>query len=255
MSSSSQGRSTKRAHAIDHEDPKRRARQTLAKAMIAIGRSNAPLQTFKAQEASIAQAMKLLGRNYSPEAFLKTCGLADEALGAKPAATAPQNSADRLPQQVQQKLQSLWRDEFGVDGEVKIEQVIGGPVEGFEFEYTVADQTHEGFAIQYDGHWFLAPGPIEAEDIGATALATRKYFDITMAIALHKKGKSDDEIMAIRQGIHPARLLWPHEIVPEVFGEEFPMVFLMQIAPEVTGHRVLCGLEPISGKCKAIALD
>ncbi len=258
MSATFSSRPKMRAHAFGDEDRSRDARRVLATAMISIGRSSAPLETFKQQETAIDQAMQDLGRDFSAQTFLESCGIAGESFPQVDESEELADHSGALPKDAAQAFESLICDEFAMPGEFAITQVIGGPNEGFEFEYTLTADgectSYEGFALAINGKWFLAPGPIEREDVDATSLAARKYFDIVLAMPLHLKGVADTTILEYRRSISPQRVLWPHETSPEELAVGFPFVFLMN-NPLPNGRSLLCGLEPIEGDCKAILVD
>ncbi len=228
---------------------KQGARRTLAAAMISIGRAEDPLAEFKAREEAIGTALDALGRDFSARRFLDSCGFADEGVGAA-------EEAPELPAAAVQELRAVLTSDFGVaePALLAIDEVSGSALEGYDVAFSVAGETRQVFAIEHQGRWVFAPGPIGSEDLDAVTDASRRHFDQFIAMGLHLRGVSCDEIEALRGQIRPLRTLWPDERDPRDACDTSPLVFVMH-NPVGCNRGLFCSYDPLSERADPYDTD
>ena len=223
------------------------ARRAMAAAVVAIGRSPDPLAEFSARQAVLEAAMAMLGREFDAKKFLESCGVAADAI------TAPDEGTLDLPSAALDELVTQMVRYRGADPEtVRVTDVIGGELEGYDFTLAVDGVTEPAFGIEFEGRWVFAPGPVGREDLVAVTVAFRRHFDFFIAVGMHMRGASDDAIASVRDEILPTRALPMGEADAGDLSDEFPLVFELH-NPTSNGRGWFCGYDPFSGETRVHA--
>jgi hypothetical protein len=244
---SSAPRTTVSLPAPSELDTPQQARRAMAGAMIAIGRATDPLAEFQRQEGLLAAAMDKLGRSFDARQFLQSCGLAAACVSIPLDETTP----SALPRAADRRFRTLLRRDFGVrdPSAVELEDVVGGFNEGYDFTFAIAGVRYTGYAVEHDGHWVFAPGPVCTDEIATAAATFRRHFDFFIAVGMHARGVSDTAIEIARAAALPTRALWPHERDPRGLIDDIPLVFVIENA---TGNdrKFFCAVDPFTGEGK-----
>jgi hypothetical protein len=210
-------------------------------AVIQVGRAQDPMAAFQERQETIEAAMIALGRDFNATKFLASCGVAAECL--TPAAAVKPT----LPNAAEVALKRMLHASFGVDDPdfVLIDEVSGGEHEGFELDFVVSGKKDHAFAIEFDGEWVFAPGPIGREDLAAVTYAARRHFDVFFGMGLCLKGYSDDQLTDLRNSVRPIRALWPNEADPERLCDSYAVVFVLH-NPADRERPIFCGYDPMN---------